>query len=177
MELSYCERGHYAEKMTSGRCKDCIEEYNEEFLSSLDSLEKKSRKREWNEQRNAYLTEDNFQSSIKHRNKLAKYRFSKLGFEDAGEFTAQEIQDLLVKQSNECVGCLTSFDEVAFVIDHKIPLGSITSSNKIKNLQLLCNACNVSKGTNSNDTFISEMRYKQVMQYLFELQEEESYAT
>lgn len=177
MELSYCERGHYAEKMSSGRCKDCIEEYNDEFLSDLSFLEKKSHKRQWNEQRNSYLTEDNFEKSVKHRNITAKWRFSKLGYDDVGEFTVEEIQKLLDDQDNECVGCMTSFDKVAFVIDHKVPVGAATSSNNIKNLQLLCRPCNTAKGNTSNDAFISEMRYKQVMQYLFELQEEESYAT
>ncbi len=163
--------------MISGRCKDCIEEYNDEILSDLSLLEKKTHKREWNEQRNSYLTEDNFEKSVKHRNYLAKYRFSKLGFEDVGEFTVEDIQKLLDQQGNECVACMTSFDDVAFVIDHKVPVGAITSCNNIKNLQLLCGPCNTAKSNTNNDAFISEMRYKQVMQYLFELQEEESYAT
>lgn len=176
MELSYCERGHYAEKMSSGRCKDCIEENNDEFLSDLSFLERNERKRNWLEKRNSYVTDENFDKAMKKRNSNAKIRYAKAGKEDIGDFTPEEIKFLLDKQNNECRGCFTSFSDVAFEIDHKDAVG-LYSKNELSNLQLLCVSCNRSKGDYSNDAFISEMRYKQVMQYLFELQEEESYAT
>lgn len=177
MELSYCERGHYAEKMSSGRCKECISEDNEHLVEDIiPKLRIKSRKNQWHEHRNSSLTEDNFDFKIKERNNSARKRYRKSGKDEIGNFSPEEIKLLIDKQNNECVACFTSFDDVAFEIDHKHAVG-LYSDNDIKNLQLLCKSCNSSKGEYSNDVFMSEVRYKQVMQYLFELQEEESYAT
>jgi len=174
VELKECSKGHYSEHTNSGRCKDCISEYNEEFKSDTKSIERSKRLREWHEERNSYLTEDNFDERIKKRNYFAKARFSKQGHEEIENFKPEDIRYLLEIQSNECAACFVSFDDVAFEIDHIRPVG-IISSNSVKNLQLLCKSCNNKKYNSCQDDFMSKMRYNQVMDQLSELQEEYSY--
>lgn len=62
-----------------------------------------------------------------------------------GRYTAQDIDLLLLKQHNRCVGCRVSFNLTKHTVDHIVPL-SKGGSNWSSNLQLLCGPCNDSKG-------------------------------
>src|SRR3990167_1305918 len=61
-----------------------------------------------------------------------------------GNFTKEELKNLIQKSTN-CKICNVSFLEVKHVIDHIFPL-SLGGDNSLKNIQLLCNRCNSSKG-------------------------------
>lgn len=62
-----------------------------------------------------------------------------------GTHTADDIQILFKAQSGKCVGCRISLIK-GYHVDHKTPL-SRNGSNYPRNLQLLCQPCNDSKGT------------------------------
>ncbi len=63
-----------------------------------------------------------------------------------GTHTAKEIQDLLLKQRTRCANssCVASI-KLKYHKDHIMPL-ILGGSNDIKNIQLLCPTCNMSKG-------------------------------
>lgn len=175
VELFECGKGHYSEITDSGRCKDCISEYNEEITNDVNLVKHVTAKSKfWNKRKD--VQENRFDHSIKHRNSLAKMRLASAGAEEIVDFTPEQIKALVDKQENSCKACFISFEDQPFEIDHINPVG-LFSSNDISNLQLLCKACNIAKGNLGNDAFFSEIRTKQIMQYLLEIQEEDYYAT
>lgn len=62
----------------------------------------------------------------------------------AGKHTVKQILDLLQKQQNRCAACSKSL-KPGYHADHIMPLAR-GGSNDIGNIQLLCVACNLSKG-------------------------------
>ena len=64
---------------------------------------------------------------------------------------------LFGRQEGECAGCLMTFPFRNFTIDHILPR-SRGGTDHVDNLQLLCNACNSLKGTQSQERFIAELR-------------------
>lgn len=60
------------------------------------------------------------------------------------------------KQEGHCIGCLTLFPFRNMTIDHIIPR-SRGGTDQLDNLQLLCNACNSLKGSNSQEWFVAEL--------------------
>lgn len=60
------------------------------------------------------------------------------------------------KQEGVCVGCLVMFPFRNFTIDHIVPQ-SKGGSDHMDNLQLLCGACNSTKGALSQEEFIAVM--------------------
>ena len=63
---------------------------------------------------------------------------------------------LFGRQEGICAGCLTLFPFRNFTIDHVIPR-SKGGSDHIDNLQLLCAACNSSKGAGSQEAFLAKL--------------------
>ena len=61
------------------------------------------------------------------------------------------------KQEGICAGCLVMFPFRNMTIDHIIPQ-SKGGSDHFDNLQLLCNACNSTKGTKPQEQFIAELK-------------------
>lgn len=61
-----------------------------------------------------------------------------------GSHTVDQILGLLEKQRNRCAACRKSLTD-GYHVDHIVPLAR-GGSNDIGNIQLLCAACNLSKG-------------------------------
>ena len=60
-------------------------------------------------------------------------------------------------QEGRCNGCLTWFPFRNMTIDHVVPR-SRGGSDHISNLQLLCGACNSTKGTGTQDELVAKLR-------------------
>ena len=64
---------------------------------------------------------------------------------------------LFGKFEGKCQGCLISFPFRNLTIDHVIPV-SKGGTDHIDNLQLLCGACNSTKGAGTNEEFLVKLR-------------------
>ena len=65
--------------------------------------------------------------------------------------------NLYGRQEGVCVGCRTLFPFRNMTVDHVIPQAKGGTDHE-GNLQLLCNACNSSKGTLSQEEFIAKLK-------------------
>jgi len=59
--------------------------------------------------------------------------------------TKDDIDFLLMIQDNQCGKCKISFDESPYTLDHIVPI-SHKGDTTLRNIQLLCQSCNSSKG-------------------------------
>jgi 5-methylcytosine-specific restriction endonuclease McrA len=87
--------------------------------------------REW-----VRLNKDRHKANV--RNRKARLKLS------IGKHTGAEIKTLLDRQKCKCANCQTSLKN-GYHADHVMPL-ALGGSNFIQNIQLLCAACNLSKG-------------------------------
>ena len=62
------------------------------------------------------------------------------------DLSTEDIDFLLMIQEDQCAKCETSFDVKPYTLDHIIPM-SLMGDTTLKNIQLLCQPCNSSKGT------------------------------
>ncbi|MYH56659.1 MAG: HNH endonuclease, partial [Boseongicola sp. SB0675_bin_26] len=60
-------------------------------------------------------------------------------------------------QEGKCNGCLVLFPFRNFSVDHVVPRAK-GGNDHMDNLQLLCTACNSSKGTLSQDAFMAKLK-------------------
>ena len=65
--------------------------------------------------------------------------------------------ELFGRQQGKCNGCQYPFHYRNLTVDHKIPQ-SKDGTDHIENLQLLCAACNSSKGTGTQEELISRLK-------------------
>lgn len=80
-------------------------------------------------------------------------------YQAQGSHTAEDILRLKEAQKH-CLGCGDKFSEdKPSTVDHKIPLIR-GGSNSVENLQLLCGPCNSSKGSKTNDEWLSNKSSK-----------------
>lgn len=77
--------------------------------------------------------------------KAANSQAAKHGSE--GRLTGEELEDLSVHQQGICLACK---EKKELTVDHAYPFCK-GGSNKIENIQLLCNPCNMRKGAMSID--------------------------
>lgn len=173
----FCENGHERGEYLGSVCRECLSERNQEIVRERQRFVRKILVgRAFNERRLSYIVQDAEKSSG-IRNRLARQRVTRIGRRvktDDDRFSHRDILNLLEAQEGCCKGCLTPFSEVAYEVDHKIPL-ELGGSNSPANLQLLCCSCNTSKGAKDNDVWLSSLRTRQVLEYLEELEEELSY--
>ncbi len=64
---------------------------------------------------------------------------------------------LFGQQEGKCMGCLTSFPFRNMTVDHIVPR-SRGGTDHIENLQLLCGACNSTKGTGTQEELVAKLR-------------------
>ena len=67
------------------------------------------------------------------------------------------------KQEGQCAGCMTHFPFRNLTLDHVIPRAK-GGTDHVSNLQLLCNACNSSKGQGSQEELVAKLIYQGVRQ-------------
>ena len=70
---------------------------------------------------------------------------------------------LFGRQQGKCNGCQYPFHFRNLTVDHKIPQ-SKDGTDHIENLQLLCAACNSTKGTGTQAELIARLKKQQVLQ-------------
>lgn len=127
-----CPKRHNSPRYTSsGRCKQCCRDAGNHWYRSDPERSKRTRK--------AWYDANPGVSSIY----VAKRKAIRLKAE--GDYTKQDLHRIMEKQGLSC-WCGVSFLLVDPTVDHKTPL-SQGGSNWPKNLQLLCQPCNDSKGT------------------------------
>ncbi len=61
------------------------------------------------------------------------------------------------RQEGVCNGCLTMFPFRNMTVDHIVPQAK-GGSDHIDNLQLLCGACNSTKGTGSQEELVAKLQ-------------------
>lgn len=67
------------------------------------------------------------------------------------------------KQQSQCAGCRESFRLENLTKDHIVPK-SRGGGNDISNLQLLCQPCNILKGSRTHDFLLSELETRGIIQ-------------
>lgn len=89
---------------------------------------------------------------VRHLNHVGKARRRALEKNAPGDFTANDVADLYVRQSGRCAACPRTDD---LQLDHIRALAR-GGSNDPTNLQLLCRPCNQSKGVKDMDEWLRE---------------------
>ena len=83
---------------------------------------------------------------------------------DLPPYAAQSNRQLLYgAQEGRCNGCLTWFPFRNFTVDHVVPR-SRGGTDHIDNLQLLCGACNSTKGTGTQEELIARLQAQGIRQ-------------
>lgn len=171
-----CGKGHLAQRFVSTfTCLVCWREHDRRFRAlnrprirgyenawKAANPEKNKQKKQRNYQRNRdakiarhrawrAANHDAAKASSKawkqlhpaeHNVHKRNYRARRRG--NGGAHTVDQILDLLEKQRNRCAACRKNIKS-SYHADHIVPLAR-GGSNDIGNIQLLCVACNLSKG-------------------------------
>jgi hypothetical protein len=99
------------------------------------------------------------------------HKARKFEFENADNFTADDIVSIYKEQEGCCFSCFANLGDTFYEVDHKNPVQSAGNNSK-SNIQLLCFSCNRSKNNKDFHKWISSIRYEQVTDYLTVLSEE-----
>ncbi len=163
-EFFYRHRSN--EDRLEGKCKACRKAYDHERQSRPEVQEKRrinERKRLMRpEVRERRLTSSRKHHALHREKRNAYCRIHAKGYKAtrlarkkaiAGEFTVQQIRDLLKRQKHTCYYCSTKFQRVKgkyiYHIDHTFPLSRVAGTdipaNDISYLVLTCPTCNMRK--------------------------------
>jgi len=169
---AYSQATHF-----SGRCKECIAENNAERRTHLLRIKEQAESAlRWRTLRQTPVTGEGMQKRLSNCVHSFKARSKQYGWQHEKEdesITVEAIESLLESQGGMCNGCFTSFDEVHMTLDHITPV-SYGGRHILRNLQILCQSCNTSKGDRHNADWLSDLRYRQVSRQLQELAEEDA---
>ncbi len=159
-----CPQGHVAERLTrSSQCLDCLRERTRRWQkknpkkhsehvcrwAKKNPEKKRDNNRRWSErnpekesERRRRWRKQNPEKkrSYKHRSRARKRN-------SGGTYTAGDIKDIRKLQRNRCARCGESLKSKSKTIhiDHITPL-ALGGANDRRNIQLLCEPCNRSKG-------------------------------
>lgn len=162
-----CKHGHHSKRRAKDRCccecqsiktknsKDYLKTYREINKDRIKLLCKK-----WQKENIQYVYK--YQKEYKNNNletvrgyiskAMRKYRGlhpervreQKLKRRNvSGEFSRQDILNLLIAQKRRCVNCNIKLDN-SYHVDHIMPI-KLGGNNDKKNLQILCKSCNLKK--------------------------------
>lgn len=106
----------------------------------------------YNERYRPYNLEYNRQYRQLHPEKNAQHFNNRRARKQqaGGAFTSKEWRGLCAYYDNTCLCCGRSEPDITLTVDHVVPL-SRGGTNYIDNIQPLCLACNMSKGTKTID--------------------------
>jgi 5-methylcytosine-specific restriction endonuclease McrA len=153
-----CKRGHVAERFVGNRqCIECGRENNHRFYA--DNLGgQRARAVDYYHANKAarcqYGKENRDKSRIyvsrwakKHpeKKRAVNNRRRALKYASGENYRASDVADIFKRQRGKCAYCTISLARTVRHIDHIIPL-SAGGTNGRRNLQLLCQPCNQSKG-------------------------------
>lgn len=145
----------------SSACKQCVLEYKRATKDRNNQRVRERRKKNpelFRKYEKTRSTESKERRKVKNReyNKRA-YQENKIYFIEksrrrkqrlVGTFTQQQWLDVCNQYNNQCLRC--ACNNCALTIDHVLPI-SKGGTNTIDNVQPLCMACNLSKGTKHID--------------------------
>ena len=168
-----CIHGHVAERfVVTMICKECALIHGRlSYTRHRDAIKKQSadwaranperakerlaRWRKTNPERNkelnaAWISRNKDYSRTNTANRRARRKKAE------GKHTLAEIRDLVIKQKGKCANpaCRAKLGE-KYHRDHIIPLIR-GGSNYIRNIQLLCKPCNLSKGSKDSITWVQQ---------------------
>jgi 5-methylcytosine-specific restriction endonuclease McrA len=83
-------------------------------------------------------------AKAKRASKVSKHRRRAIERKARGSFTASDVADIFTKQRGRCALCRTKFGD-DYHVDHIVALVN-GGANDRRNIQLLCQACNLAKG-------------------------------
>lgn len=172
-----CDNGHLSEKYTeTGNCRECAKLRNSFYLGNLntESIQKRiginNRKKSRGEAL-SNIVGDGKELLRSVRRRLYRHKCRDWLVETDKPVTAEEVVEIFDKQNGECAACFVPFTQVGYEIEHIVPLKAF-GTNRKENIQLLCLECNRSKNDSHFETWISKIRYEQVIQHLEDLMEE-----
>lgn len=157
-----CKHGHLSERYVSnGHCKVCVDirhkQWRKDFPEKTNAISQRWKKKNkdalaaYKKAYNAKFPEKNAACAVRYRKRNPQkirawsrsYKAKKASAE--GHHTAADIDRIWQHQSCHCNACACELTKTGFHVDHIVAI-SKGGTNWPDNLQLLCPACNLSKG-------------------------------
>lgn len=87
---------------------------------------------------------------------LARTRVAQAARRALGTISTKQISDMFEKQRGLCMACRRKLNAQSFHLDHVVAIKN-GGTNDAKNLQLLCQSCNLRKAAKSMEQFMKEL--------------------